>query len=250
MAGSAAAVRVLSIAGLIAFWALLAVLNGDPRVLPGPTDVLPRIWDELVSGELLRHIRATLTRVVLAFVLAMSVGVALGLLMGRNPGLNRWADAWLVVFLNLPALVVIVLCYLWIGLNEVAAVAAVAINKIPMVTAMMREGARALDPALDAMARVFRMSWWGRMRHVVIPQLAPHLASAARSGISLIWKIVLVVEFLGRSSGVGFKLHLYFQLFDVTMVLAYALSFVVVMLLIETLVLQPVETRARAWRTA
>jgi NitT/TauT family transport system permease protein len=250
MALPAAAVRAASLLGLIAFWALLAELNGDPRVLPGPWDVLPRIAAELASGELVRHIGATLLRVLAAFTVAMAIGVALGLIMGRSVAINRWLDAWLVVFLNLPALVVIVLCYLWIGLNEVAAVAAVAINKIPMVTAMMREGARALDPALDAMARVFGMSAWKRLRHVDFPQLAPHLASSARSGISLIWKIVLVVEFLGRSSGVGFKIHLYFQLFDVAMVLTYALAFVVVMLAIETLILQPVETRARAWRTA
>lgn len=83
-------------------------------------------------------------------------------------------------------------------MNEVAAVAAVAINKIPTVTAMMREGARAMDPALDAMARVFRMDRLARLRHVVAPQPAPHIASAARSGISLIWKIVRVVGFLGR----------------------------------------------------
>jgi NitT/TauT family transport system permease protein len=143
-----------------------------------------------------------------------------------------------------------VLCYLWIGLDEVAAVSAVAINKIPMVTAMVREGARALDPALDDMARVFRMGRTARLRHVVVPQLAPHIAAAARSGIALIWKIVLVVEFLGRSSGIGFKIHLHFQMFDVTMVLVYALAFVAVMLAIETLLLQPVEARARAWRTA
>ncbi len=247
---SPAAVRLLSIAGLIAFWALLAALHGNPRVLPGPADVLPRLWAEILSGELPFHVGATLGRVAAAFVVAMAIGVALGLLMGRRPGVDRWLDAWLVVFLNMPALVVIVLCYLWIGLNEVAAVAAVAINKIPMVTAMMREGARALDPALDAMARVFRMGPRARFRHVILPQLAPHLASSARSGIALIWKIVLVVEFLGRSSGVGFKIHMFFQLFNVTMVLAYALAFVVVMLLIETLIMQPVEARARAWRTA
>lgn len=243
-------VRALSLAGLIAFWSALASLNGDPSVLPGPARVLPRIWAELQSGELLRHLGYTLLRVVMAFALAMSIGMALGIVMGRSRLVNRWLDAWLVVFLNLPALVIIVLCYLWIGLNEVAAVAAVAINKIPMVTAMMREGARALDPALDAMARVFRMTAAARLRQVVLPQLAPHIASAARSGIALIWKIVLVVEFLGRSNGIGFKIHLYFQLFDVTMVLTYALAFVVVMLAIETLILQPIETRARAWRTA
>ncbi len=243
-------VRALSLAGLILFWAALAALNGDPRVLPGPDRVAPLIWSELLSGELLRHLGHTLLRVVLAFVLAMSIGMALGLAMGRSRALDRWLDSWLVVFLNLPALVVIVLCYLWIGLNEVAAVAAVAINKIPTVAVMMREGARALDPALDAMARVFRMGGWARLRHVVVPQLAPHVASAARSGVSLIWKIVLVVEFLGRSTGVGYKIHLYFQLFDVAMVLVYALAFVAVMLAIETLILQPIEARARAWRTA
>ena len=69
----------------------------------------------------------------------------------------------------------------------------------------------------------------------MLPQLAPIIAAAARGGIALIWKIVLVVEFLGRSNGIGFKIHLYFQLFDVAMVLVYALSFVAVMLLIEAL---------------
>ncbi len=244
------AVRVLSLAGLLLFWAALAALNGDPSILPGPERVLPRIWTELVAGDLLYQLGQTLRRVTFAFVLAMSIGMALGLLMGRSPVVDRWLDTWLVVFLNLPALVIIVLCYLWIGLNEIAAVAAVAINKIPTVTVMMREGARALDPSLDAMARVFRMGSWARLRHVVLPQLAPHVASSARSGLSLIWKIVLVVEFLGRSNGIGFKIHLYFQLFDVTMVLVYALAFVVVMLAIEAFILQPIESRARAWRTA
>ena len=40
-----AAVRAISIAGLIAFWAALAALNGDPQVLPGPGAVLPKIVD-------------------------------------------------------------------------------------------------------------------------------------------------------------------------------------------------------------
>jgi NitT/TauT family transport system permease protein len=85
---------------------------------------------------------------------------------------------------------------------------------------------------------------------VVLPQLAPFIAGAARSGVALIWKIVLVVEFLGRSSGVGFQIHLYFQLFDVGMVLVYALSFIAVMLAVEWLILQPWERRVRRWRAA
>jgi NitT/TauT family transport system permease protein len=243
-------VRGLSLLGLVVFWWALAALKADPMVLPGPEIVLPRLVAEAASGVLWQHLSITLWRVAQAFVLAMSLGLALGVLMGLSPGLNRWLDPWLVFFLNLPALVVIVLCFLWIGLNETAAIVAVAINKIPLVTAMMREGARALNGQLSDMAQVFGMSRLNRLRHILLPQLAPHLASTARSGLSLIWKIVLVVEFLGRGQGVGFRIHLHFQMFDVTMVMVYALSFIAVMLLIETLILQPIETRARRWRSA
>jgi NitT/TauT family transport system permease protein len=188
--------------------------------------------------------------VLWAFVLAMSLGTAIGVAMGRSERLNRWLDPWLVIFLNLPALVLIVLCYLWIGLTEAAAIVAVTLNKIPNVAIVLREGGRALDPNLDAMAQVYRLSWWTRMRHVILPQLAPFLAAAARGGVAVIWKIVLVVEFLGRSSGVGFQIHLYFQLFDVAMVLVYALSFICVMLVAEWCLLQPWERRVGRWRRA
>jgi len=247
---TAAWVPYASLLGLLAFWAALAWAHGDPRVLPGPEDVAPLILREAASGALLGNVAVTLRRVAFSFVIAMAVGAAIGLVMGRSRRIDAWLDPWLIVFLNLPALVTIVLAYLWIGLNETAAIVAVALNKIPTVAVTMREGARALDPRLDDMARVFAMGHFARLRHVVAPQLAPYLAASARSGIALIWKIVLVVEFLGRSNGVGFKIHLYFQLFDVAMVLVYALSFVAVMLAIEKLVLQPLERRAGRWRRA
>ena len=69
-----------------------------------------------------------------------------------------------------------------------------------------------------------------------------------RNGLAIIWKIVLVVEFLGRSNGVGFQIHLYFQLFETGYVLAYAFSFVAVMLVLEYVVLQGIERRSTRWR--
>lgn len=243
-------IPVLSIAGFFGIWIAAAILSADPEILPAPWLLLTPMAQEMASGELLYHLSATLWRVVWAFVLAMTLGAALGLVMGRSERVNRWLDPWLVIFLNLPALVLIVLCYLWIGLTETAAILAVTLNKIPNVATTLREGARALDPNLDAFAKVYRLTWMARMRHVVLPQLAPFIAAAARSGVAVIWKIVLVVEFLGRSSGVGFQIHLYFQLFDVTMVLVYSLSFIVVMLAVEWVLLQPWERRVRRWRSA
>lgn len=241
---------LLSIAGLLALWVVASTLKADPQVLPTPWALAPLFAQEIASGELWTHLSATLLRVLWAFCLAMTLGGIIGLAMGRSPALNRWLDPWLVIFLNLPALVLIVLCYLWIGLTEAAAIAAVTLNKVPNVAIVIREGARALDPQLDALARVYRMSGWMRLRHVILPQLGPFIAAAARGGVAVIWKIVLVVEFLGRSSGVGFQIHLYFQLFDVSMVLVYAFSFIAVMLLVEWALLQPWERHATRWRRA
>jgi NitT/TauT family transport system permease protein len=98
------------------------------------------------------------------------------------------------------------------------------------------------------MAHSFRMSRWRTMRHVILPQLTPYFFAAARSGLALIWKIVLVVELLGRSNGVGFQIQIYFQLFDVTLILAYTLAFILVVQLIEWGAVQPLERRALRWR--
>ncbi len=240
-------ISILSVAGFLLVWFIAAEI-AQSRMLPGPVAVINYIYKESVHGDLLTQLGITLWRVIASFVVAMVIGSVLGLAMGQSPALNRVLDPWLIVLLNLPALVIIILAYVWFGLNEAAAIGAVALNKIPNVIVTLREGARALDPGLDEMARAYRLSFWSKLRNVTLPQLQPYFAAASRSGLSLIWKIVLVVELLGRPNGVGFELHLNFQLFNVTAILGYTLAFVAVMLAIEYLLVQPIERHATRWR--
>ena len=239
--------RLASLAVFFGAWFLGAQLAGE-QYLPGPYAVLTAIATEARTGTLFVQVGITLFRVLLAFLLAMTLGIAAGLLMGRVRLADQLGDPWLIVILNLPALVIIVLAYIWAGLTETAAIAAVAVNKLPNAIVTVREGARALDPTLEEMAQVFAMPRRTVLRHVVLPQLAPYIAAAARSGLALVWKIVLVVELLGRPNGVGYEIGIAFQLFDVTRVLAYSVVFVAAILLIETLVVQPLERRASRWR--
>lgn len=243
------AIVASSLAAFVACWWLGAWALADASVLPSPPEVWRVALAEARSGELGFHTGQTLLRVAVSFGFAMGLGTALGIALGLMPRLNRWADPWVVVFLNMPALVVIVLAYLWLGLNEFAAIVAVSVNKTAMVIVTVREGVRARNPALTEMAQVFQMSHWARLRHVIWPELAPFILTSVRNGLAVIWKIVLVVEFLGRSNGVGFKIHLYFQLFETAHVMAYSLCFVCVMLLIEYLLVQTAETRVQRWRT-
>ncbi len=240
-------VSILSVAGFVLMWFIAAEI-AQSRLLPGPGAVMEYIYEETVYGDLLAELGITLWRVVASFVVAMVIGSAIGLIMGEMPAVNRVLDPWLIVLLNLPALVIIILAYVWFGLNEAAAIGAVALNKIPNVIVILREGARSLDPGLDEMARAYRLSPWSKFRNVVLPQLQPYFATASRTGISLIWKIVLVVELLGRPNGVGFEPHLNFQLFNVTAILGYTVAFVAVMLAIEYLLVQPLERYSTRWR--
>jgi NitT/TauT family transport system permease protein len=239
--------RLLSVAVLVITWWIASLYVGNTR-LPPPPEVLEAMLTEAKSGALFVNLGATLARVVLSFVLAMTLGTAIGYWMGRVRLADRLGDPWLILLLNLPALVVIVLAYIWAGLTEAAAIAAIAINKLPTAVVTLREGTRALDPALDEMATIFAFPRGRAFRHVILPQLAPYIAAAARSGLALIWKIVLVAEYLGRPNGVGFEIGVAFQLFDIPLLLAYSLSFAVVVFVIETALVQPFEARLSRWR--
>jgi NitT/TauT family transport system permease protein len=162
--------RLISLALLIAAWYAGSQLAGA-RLLPDPQAVALAILDEAHSGALAFNLGATLARVAVAFIIAMALGSVIGLIMGRSRIADRLGDPWLIVLLNLPALVIIVLAYVWAGLTETAAIAAVALNKLPIATVTVREGARSFDHALDDMAQVFRMGAWTRLRHVILPQL-------------------------------------------------------------------------------
>ena len=237
----------LSLTLLVLGWAAIAAIL-QSRYLPSPAEVARLFVVELAAGDLLRNVAITLARVAAAALIAFVIGTAIGILLGRHRDADRFFDSWLIFFLNVPALITIVLCYLWIGLNEAAAITAVALNKIPNVAVTLREGARTLDPHYDEMADVFRFDRIKRLRHVVLPQLEPYLAAAARSGLALIWKIVLVVELIGRSSGVGFEIELNFQNFEIGKIFVYALAFMAVIQAIDLLLLQPWERRATRWR--
>jgi len=243
------AIRLASLLVLVVLWQVGATM-APSEALPSPVSVARFVVSEALTGDLLRNLCVTLARVAAAFALAMGAGCAIGILMGRYRHLDAALDGWLLVLLNMPALVIAVLCYIWLGLTETAAVIAVALNKVPNVVVILREGMRALDADLDEMSRAFRFSPATRLRHLLLPQLAPYVAAASRSGLALVWKIVLLVELLGRPDGVGYAISTAFQLFDVRAVLGYALAFTGVMLTIEFLLLQPLEHHARRWRLA
>jgi NitT/TauT family transport system permease protein len=231
----------------MALWQVVAMGLANP-LLPPPTEVVATAVHQFTHGSLASDLRVTLARVAVSFVISMAIGTAVGIVMGGRRSWDAVLDGVIILGLNIPALVTIILCYIWFGLTEVAAVTAVALNKIPTVVVTVREGARAVDRRLMEVAEVYRLSPMQTLRKVYLPQLTPYLMAAGRNGLALIWKIVLVVELLGRSNGVGFQLGTFFQFFDIKGILAYTLAFAVVVLVVEAALMRPLERRLSRWR--
>lgn len=235
-------------AGLVLIWQGLAMALAS-RFLPTPLVVARQIWILATEGSLIGDFSVTLVRAGLGFALAMVVGTAAGLALGRVRMLDRMFLNLVVVGMNLPAIVIAILCYIWLGLTETALILAVVLNKAPLVISNIRQGVRSFDPAFDEFADAFRLAPRDRLRLIYLPQLMPWLLISARSGLSLVWKIVLVFEVLGADSGVGFRLSLFFEFFDMAGILAYTAVFVALVMALEHLGLGPLERRWLAWRS-
>lgn len=242
-------VEALSLPLLFVVWQVLAMVI-QARLFPTPVTVIVELWDLTVNGRLLADLSKTMTRAAIAFFVAMSAGVVIGVLLGRFRFADRLFGTWVVVGLNIPAIVVAIACYIWLGLNEFALILAVVINKTPLVITTIREGIRNLSHEYDELGAAYRLPYFRHMRLILIPQMMPYVLTAARTGLSLIWKIVLVFELLGSDGGVGFRISILFNFFDMAGILAYTLAFICVVLVIEYGIMRPLERKILGWRPA
>jgi NitT/TauT family transport system permease protein len=232
---------------LLVIWQVLSMLIVH-RLFPSPIVVGGQIWEFATTGRLFQDLGKTLFRAATAFVAAMLLGTVIGIAFGRIRWVDRLISGWLLVGLNLPAIVIAIVLYIWLGLTEFALILAVTLNKMPLVVATIREGVRSFSPDFDELGTVFRMSPLRRFRLIFVPQLMPFALAAARTGLSLIWKIVLVFEVLGSDGGIGYRISIMFQFFNIAGILAYTTAFILVVLAFEYGVMRPLERRVLRWR--
>lgn len=244
---NASLLRLVALLVLFGFWLLLSQLLG-PRLFPGPLVTLEFALAQLERGTLTFHLWATMQRVLIAFIVGMTFGVAIGVLMGASRWCDRLFEIWLVVGLTFPRIVLFVMAYLILGLNELAIVLALILTIIPTIVVQVREGTQALDPKLTDMARAFRRPPLAIWRKVVFPQLLPYIIGTARSSLSIAWRLVVLGELLGRTSGVGYQIQFYFQMFNMTGILAYGIAMMLVLAAIDLGVMSTLQRVAFRWR--
>ena len=190
----------------------------------------------------------TLSRIFEGFVVSMLIGTAFGLLMGLRRSIEIFFDSWIMVLLTFPAVCWAFLSVLWFGLSGTAPIFTIVLIVFPYVAMNIWAGTKAVEKDLIYMARVYKADRWLMLRKVLIPQLMPFIFSSMRISLSLSWKIALVAEAFGAGTGVGQKLIYWFQDTRVDMMLAWGVSFMIMMVFIDLLVFRTWARRIFAWR--
>ena len=240
-------IHCASVVTVLAVWQLVAAFF-PPSLLPGPTTVLRRVATIVVSGQFAFHMAHTLARVGIGFVCAFVVSLALGILMGVSRTAEKFLELEILIGLTVPSLAWAVVALMWFGIREIAPVFTIFVIILPLLTVNMWQGTKALDQDVIEMARAFRARRAQVVREVIVPQLVPYLLAATRFGLSLAWKVAVIAEMLGISNGIGYMIHYAFGIFSMEDVLAWTISFTLVMIVLEYGLLNPLEARITRWR--
>lgn len=238
---------VFALTVLLSVWAGITAVAGS-FAFPGPVTVAVAARDIVLQGGFSSAVATTLSRVLLSFALGFGIAMAAGLLMGRSVSGERFLEPFIIIGLSTPAVAVTVLMLMILGMNTTAAVATIVFVITPLMVQTIWQGTKAVDAELLEMARVFDVPMTTQIREVFLPQITPHLFAAVRVGLGAAWKVVVIAEFFALGSGVGARINEAFELFALADVMAWTITFVALMAVIEFVLLKPLERWVFRWR--
>lgn len=239
--------RVAGVLALVFAWWVLSLIF-PPSLVPKPVETFGEVSTIITTGDFFHEMGATLRRVLVGFGIAMAVAIPLGIVMGTLRNLESFFEPPVILGLTMPGLIWAVLMIMFFGLTETSAYAAVAITICPMLAISIWQGTKSIDKDLVDMSKAFHAGPWSKVVDVIIPQLISHILAAIRYGLGLAWKVVVVVEMFGFSDGVGYQVVRGFNVFSMKAVLAWAITFLVVMIIIEFGLIGWLERTVTAWR--
>jgi NitT/TauT family transport system permease protein len=241
--------KALAAASILAVWWLGSVAL-PPDIVPAPGDVAVAMGKLVVTGDALFHLRQTVSRILLGFALSVALALGVGLLMGLGRRMSEYIELWMTVIITIPSLCWAIIALAWFGLRTSAAIFTIVAITFPPMAVNFWTGVKEVDVGLIEMARTFRARRALVIRRVVIPQLVPYAIAATRYGLPLAWKMAIITEMMGLSNGVGYQLVYWFHVLDMTQVFAWMLLFTAVMLVVEYVVINPLERRCLAWKVS
>ncbi|HEY9445867.1 MAG TPA: ABC transporter permease [Burkholderiales bacterium] len=239
--------RVALVALIVGIW-WLASLSMPHFVLPGPPRVLEALQTIAGNGDLWNNLGITLGRVAVGFVLATLSGLPIGILLGANKKLGEFFEPIIPVMNTVSSAIWATFAIIWFGVSNGTTIFVVFMTAMPLIVTNVWQGTRTVNADFIELAHTLRMPQWKVMRKIYLPSILPYFFSGARLAFGFGWRVSLVAETIGSSSGVGYRLRQAADLIQTDHVFAWTLTMIVMMAFIEMGILRPLESHLFRWK--
>jgi NitT/TauT family transport system permease protein len=239
--------RISLVLILIGLWWLVS-LPMPHFVLPGPPRVFEALRTISANGDLWHNLAITLGRVAAGFILATLVGLPLGILLGANKRLGEFFEPILPVMNTVSSAIWAIFAIIWFGISNATTIFVVFMTAMPLIITNVWQGTRTVNADFIELAQTLRMPQHKVMVKIYLPTILPYFFSGARLAFGFGWRVSLVAETLGSSSGVGYRLRQAADLIQTDQVFAWTIALVVMMAALEMGVLRPLENHLFRWK--
>lgn len=198
-------------AGLLAFlvtWELLASTGLINAVLlPAPTTLFWAAGDLVRDGSLLRHIGASIERVLVGFVLAALVGLTLGVLLGWFRLLSDFAKPLVEALRPIPPIAWTPLAILWFGVGNAPSYFLVFVGAVFPVFVSTFSAVRNIERTQINAALCLGATPAMLIKDILIPGALPVIFPGLRIALGVGWMCVVAAELIAAQSGLGYMIQ-------------------------------------------
>jgi taurine transport system permease protein len=175
----------------------------SPIFLPSPSSIARALADMAMSGQLWRHLSASLQRILLGFALGGSAGIAFGLALGLVSHARAAGLPVVSALFPIPKIALLPLFILWFGIGEPSKVATIALGVFFPMAIATYSGVDQVPRTLIRMAQGFDVPISAIVAKVILPGALPGILAGIRISASIALVLVVAAEMIGAEFGVG-----------------------------------------------
>lgn len=185
--------RSIIAACYLLIWQLASMAVGSDLLFPSPWRTLKSLIALLTSVNFYFSAGTTLLRVLGGFLLGVLSGTLLGVVSASFAGVAAFLSPLRHVLRSTPVTSFIVLVLLYLS-NTLTSFFIPAVMVTPILWASVQAGIENTDKQLLEMAKVYRFSFCGSLKHIYFPAVLPQFLAASTTALGIAWKSGIAAE--------------------------------------------------------
>jgi len=199
------ALTVVSPLAVLVVWQLASDAGLiDQRYVPSPVAIGRAGWELAVSGELGKHVWASLRRLAVGFALGAVPGILLGIVMGLSRWVRAALDPLVAALYPVPKVAILPLLMLVFGLGDASKAAVVAMSVLFLTIINTTVGVVQLDRIYFDVAQNYGTPWHKLFARVILPGALPTIFAGLRISLGVSLVVLVSAEFVASNSGIGY----------------------------------------------